>query len=125
MLALCNLLIAETDTNQIDKYLIAQTVQHCKHGLHLTFFILISVTYHLRKTLLWVVLSVPGRNPFAILFRAFFQKFWEKAPGRNWEKMIDLTSNFGEINYIEHNKGSKIYAQNQVFLDCIMSSTSV
>ena len=27
-----------------------------------------------------------------------------------------------EINNIEHNKGSKIYPQNQVILDCIMPS---
>ena len=32
------------------------------------------------------------------------------------EKMIDLTSKLGEINYIEHSKGSKIYPQNQVIL---------
>ena len=51
--------------------------------------------------------------------QGFFQKFWEKAPGQNWEKMIDLTSKLGEIKHIEHNKGSKIYPQNQ---DCIMSS---
>ena len=44
------------------------------------------------------------------------------APGQNWEKMMDLTSKLGEINGIEHNKGSKIYAQNQVTLDCIMPS---
>ena len=39
-------------------------------------------------------------------------------------KMIDLTSKLGEINDIEHtgNKCSKIYPQNQVILDCIMSS---
>ena len=36
--------------------------------------------------------------------------------------MIDLTSTLGEINDIEHNKGSKIYTKNQVILDCIMSS---
>ena len=36
--------------------------------------------------------------------------------------MIDLTSKFGDINDIEHNKGSKIYSQNQVILDCIMQS---
>ena len=35
---------------------------------------------------------------------------------------MDLTSKLGEINNIEHNKGSKIYAQNQVILDCIMQS---
>ena len=42
--------------------------------------------------------------------------------GQNWGKMIGLTSNLGEINDIEHNKGSKIYPQNQVILDCIMPS---
>ena len=36
-----------------------------------------------------------------------FQQFWERAPGKNWEKMIDLTSKLGEINDKEHNKGSK------------------
>ena len=54
--------------------------------------------------------------------QGFFQQFWEKAPGQNWEKMIDLTSKLGEINDIEHNKGSKIYLQNQLILDYIMSS---
>ena len=34
--------------------------------------------------------------------------------------MINLTAKLGEINDIEHNKGSKIYPQNQVILDCIM-----
>ena len=53
--------------------------------------------------------------------QGLFQQFWEKAPGQNWEKMIDLTK-LGEINDIEHNKGSKIYPQNQVILDCIMPS---
>ena len=47
----------------------------------------------------------------------------KKAPGQNWEKMIDLISKLGEIiNDIEHNKGSKIYPQSQFILDCIMSS---
>ena len=53
-----------------------------------------------------------------------FQQFWEKAPGQNLEKMINLTAKLGEINDIEHNKGSKIsgkiYPQIQVILDCIM-----
>ena len=53
---------------------------------------------------------------------SFFQQFWEKAPGQNWEKMTDLASKLGEINDIEYNKGSKIYPQNQVILDCIMPS---
>ena len=54
--------------------------------------------------------------------RSLFQQFWEKVPGQNWEKMINLTSKLGEINDIEHYKGSKIYLQNQVILDCIMPS---
>ena len=54
----------------------------------------------------------------------FFQQIWEKDPGQNLEKMIDLTSKLGEINDIEYNKGSKIYPHNQVILDCIMSSIS-
>ena len=48
-----------------------------------------------------------------------FPQFWDKAPGQNWEKMIDLTVKLGEIN---DNKGSKIYPPNQVVLDCIMPS---
>ena len=51
---------------------------------------------------------------FRNISQGLFQQFWEKAPGQNWEKMIDLTSKLGEINDIEHYKGSKIYPQNQV-----------
>ena len=51
-----------------------------------------------------------------------FQQFWEKGPWPKLEKMIDLTSKFGEVNDIEHNKGSKICPQNQVILDCIIPS---
>ena len=54
--------------------------------------------------------------------QGFFQQFWEKAPGQNWERMINLSAKLGEINDIEPNKGSKIYPQNQVILDCIMPS---
>ena len=49
-------------------------------------------------------------------------QFGGKAPGQNWENMVDFTSKFEEINDIEHNKGTKIYPQNQVILDCIMPS---
>ena len=35
---------------------------------------------------------------------------------------MDLTAKLGETNDIEHNKGGKIYPQNQVILDCIMPS---
>ena len=45
-----------------------------------------------------------------------------KGPWPKLEKNDQLTSKLGEINDIEHNKGSKIYPQNQVILDCIMSS---
>ena len=56
--------------------------------------------------------------------QGLFQQFWEKASGQNWGKKIDLTSKLGEINDIEHYKGSKIFPQNQVtcILDCIMPS---
>ena len=54
------------------------------------------------------------------LQQGFFQQFWEKAPVQNWEKMMDLTAKFREINDIERNKGSKIYPQNQVILYSIM-----
>ena len=57
--------------------------------------------------------------------QGFFQQFWEKAPGRNWEKMINLTAKLGEIKEIEHNKGSKIYPQNQVILDCTMTTIAL
>ena len=59
---------------------------------------------------------------YCCIVARLFQQFWEKAPGQNWEKMINLTSKLGEIDNIEHNKGSKIYPQNQVILDCIMPS---
>ena len=52
--------------------------------------------------------------------QGFVQQLWEKAPGQNREKMINLTAKLGEINDIEHNKGSKTYPQNQVILDCTM-----
>ena len=39
--------------------------------------------------------------------------------------MINLTSKLGEINNMEQNKGSKIYPQNQVILDCIMPSIQI
>ena len=29
--------------------------------------------------------------------QGLFQQFWEKAPGQNWEKMIDLTSNWEKL----------------------------
>ena len=53
--------------------------------------------------------------------QGFFQQFMGKAPGQNWEN-DRLTSSLGEINGIEHNKGSKIYIKNQVILDCMMPS---
>ena len=50
----------------------------------------------------------------------FFPAILEKGPWPKLGKIIDLTAKLGEINDIEHNKGSKIYPQNQVILDCIM-----
>ena len=45
-----------------------------------------------------------------------------KGPRPKLGKMIDLTSQLGEINDTEQNKDSKMYPQNQVILDCIMPS---
>ena len=42
-----------------------------------------------------------------------------KGPWPKLGKMIDLTSKLGEINNIEHNKGSKIYSRNQVILKAL------
>ena len=39
--------------------------------------------------------------------------------------MIDLTAKLGEINDIEHNKGSKIYPQNQVIVDFNANHTTI
>ena len=50
--------------------------------------------------------------------QGFFQQFLGMAHGPTWGKNDRL----GEINGIEHNKGSKIYPQKQVILGCIMSS---
>ena len=52
----------------------------------------------------------------------FFPAILGKGPWPKLGKMIDLTSKLGEIYNIDHNKGSKIYPQNQVILDCIMPS---
>ena len=49
--------------------------------------------------------------------RAFSSNFGKRPLNQNWEKIIELTSKLGEINGIEHNKGSKIYPQNQDILD--------
>ena len=54
--------------------------------------------------------------------RASSSNFGKRPPAKIGKKIIDLTSKLGEINDIEHNKGSKLYPQNQVILDCIMSS---
>ena len=48
-----------------------------------------------------------------------------KGPWPKLGKMIDLTATLGEINDIEHSKGSKIYPQNQVILDCIMPTITL
>ena len=50
--------------------------------------------------------------------QGFFQQFQGKAPGQNWEKMINLTSKLGEINnivMIEHYKGAKYILKIKLF----------
>ena len=46
--------------------------------------------------------------------RAFFSNFGKRPLAKIGKKIINLTSKLGELNDIEHNKGSKIYPQNQV-----------
>ena len=53
--------------------------------------------------------------------RAFSSNFG-KRPLAKIGKNDQLHPKLGEINNIEHNKGSKMYPQNQVILDCVMSS---
>ena len=59
-----------------------------------------------------------------ITMLGFFQQFWER-PWPKLGKMIELTVKLGEISDREHNKGSKIYPQNQIILDCIMPTISL
>ena len=61
-------------------------------------------------------------NPKAFTLPGPFPAILGKGPWPKLGKKIDLTSKFGEINNKEHYKGSKIYPQNQVILDCIMPS---
>ena len=50
-----------------------------------------------------------------------FPAIWGKGPWPKLEKKNDrLNSKLGEINDIEHNKGRKIFPQNQVILYCIL-----
>ena len=56
--------------------------------------------------------------------RAFSSNFGKRPLAKIGEKKVDLTSKLGEINGIEHYKGSKIYPQNQVILDCMPSIPS-
>ena len=69
------------------------------------------------------VLSIfkwPFYTGFTVYYPGLFPAILGKGPWPKLGKMINLTSNLGETNGIEHNKGSKIYPQNQVILDCIM-----
>ena len=45
--------------------------------------------------------TIKNNSAFYVIIQGFFQQFWEKGPGQNWEKMITLTSKLGEINDIE------------------------
>ena len=46
----------------------------------------------------WKTERILRSQLISIYNQGFFQQFWEKAPGQNWEKMIDLASKLGEIN---------------------------
>ena len=74
----------------------------------------------LRQVLLY--LHVLMRMHLLSKGRAYSSNFGKRPLAKIRKKLINLTSKLGEINDIEHNKGSKIYPQNQVILDCITTS---
>ena len=77
-----------------------------------------------RNTTLYEKVSHLFKGFLCKQYRAFSSNFWKRPLAKIGEKMIDFLKlgKLGEINDIEHNKGSKIYSQNQVILDCIMPS---
>ena len=113
----------------------SNVLKHCRCPMNYLIYLTFITHYLLAKTnksilYLGSVLYLEfQRSPFYSLnfkpFQGFIHKFREKAPGQNREKMINLTSKFGEINDLEHNKGSKIYCQNHVILDCIISNIAL
>ena len=61
-----------------------------------------------------------GNVSIPITLSGLFPAILGNGPWPKLGKMIDLKAKLREIKGIEHNKGSKIYPQNQVILDCIM-----
>ena len=62
-----------------------------------------------------IVLLNNSFHGFELTQSGFFQQFWEKAPGQNWEKMIDSTSKLGAIYGIEHSKSRNISSKSSYF----------
>ena len=89
--------------------------RHSLSILYIPEFFFMHVHYHdymdlVTRKLDFVACELQRTGPFPAILG--------KAPGKRWEKKIDLTSKLGEINNIEYYKGSKIYPLNQVILDC-------
>ena len=59
-------------------------------------------------------------SSMAIILKAFSSNFGKRPLAK-----IVKNDHLGEINNIEHNKGSKVYPHNQVILDCIMPSIAL
>ena len=75
---------------------------------HAAVLINYEVSFTLHKRLFPVTTSVLYFCFSSIVkLQGFVQQFWEKAPGQNCDKMINLTSKLGKINNIEQNKQSK------------------
>ena len=68
------------------------------------------------------VSKIISSNPVVDICNQGFSSNFGKGQWPKLGKMIDLTSKLREFTNIEYNKCSKIYPQNQVILDCIMSS---
>ena len=58
------------------------------------------------ETLVFRLFRIKFLGFLSTYFRAFSSNLG-KASGQNWIKMINITAKLGEINDIEHNKGSK------------------
>ena len=50
------------------------------------------------------------------------QHFLEKAPGQNWEKMIDLMFKLRKIDHKHITMGAKFVLKIKFFLDCLFQA---
>ena len=98
----------------------AHSVGQSRHSCHGIFFDCLKICPCDHGNHSELQLSSPF--PYVVLLSPrseIFPAILGKGPWPKLGKMMDLTAKLGEINDIEH-KGSKIYPQNQILLDCII-----